>query len=307
MVVIKKRIYYRSLFYVILLVIHSIFAYIFLYNGFNTKTKIIVDYEDNSNVYYDVKYMDDNFNNGDSDKYVSNMINYIDFKYIYNNIISEYVNGYYKYSVDGYLIAYEDDITDSLFERKYELVNEKTVVIDKNNINNIKIEDGFRVDFRKYRKEIYEFIDDYDIEINGYLHLRINILEFLNFDNMNNEYADNKVITVNIPLTDDIFKINVKNIDNIDSYYEFNSNNSMNIVFIVIGAFCFAFSISSMIMIIKQFILIYNNQDKYKKELRRIFSKYEDCIVKVKRFYVKKKYKIDLKMKFLILLLKLNF
>lgn len=272
------------------MVIYGVLGYIFLDSGFNTKTKIRVDYEDSSDVYYDVKYIEDNYNDTDNGKYVSNMVNYIDMNYIYNNLISEYVSGYYKYNVDGYLIAYEDDITDSLWERKYELVKDNVVVISDNDINSIKIEDKFRIDFRKYRNEILDFIDEYDIDINGYLHIRINIMEFLNFDSMNNEYADNKVISVNIPLTDDIFKISVNNMDNRDSYYEFSTDKSMNIVFLVIGAFCFAMTISSIIMVIRQFGIIYDNQNKYKKELKRILSKYEDCIVCVKRFYVNKKY-----------------
>ena len=270
--------------------VYGILGYIFLDSGFNTKTKDRVYYEDNSSVYYDVKYLDDNYRDTDNGKYVANMVNYIDMDYVYNNIISEYVSGYYKYNVEGYLIAYEDDITDSLWERKYELVQDKVVVIDQNDVNSIKVEDEFRIDYRKYRNEILKFIDEYDIDINGYLHIRINVFEFLNFDSLNNEYADNKVISVNIPLTDDIFKIKVNNIDKIDNYYEFNNDKSMNIVFLVIGAFCVAMTVASIVMIIKQIGIIYNNQNKYKKEVRRILSKYEDCIVCVKRFYVNKKY-----------------
>lgn len=270
--------------------VYGILGYIFLDSGFNTKTRDRVNYEDNSSVYYDVKYLDDNYMDTDNGKYVANMVNYIDMDYVYNNNISEYVSGYYKYNVEGYLIAYEDDITDSLWERKYELVKDKVVVIDQNDVNSIKVEDKFRIDYRKYRNEILKFIDDYDIDINGYLHIRISVSEFLNFDSLSNEYADNKVISVNIPLTDDIFKINVKNIDKIDSYYEFSTDKSMNIVFLVIGAFCFAMTIASIVMIIRQFVIIYNNQNKYRKEIRRILSKYEECIVCVKKLYVNKKY-----------------
>ena len=270
------------------MVVYGGLAYIFLDSGLSTKTRVRINYEDNSDVFYKVNYIDSNYVSTNNDRYVSDMVDYIDMSYIYNNLISEYVSGYYKYNVDGYLIAYEDDITNSLWEREYELVSDNTVVIDKNNVN--QIEDSFKIDFRKYRDEIQKFIDDYGIDINGYLHVRINILEFLNFDSLDNEYADNKVISVNIPLSDDIFKISVKNIDNSDSYYEFSDDESMNIIFIIIGAFCFAMAISSIVMIIRQFGIIYNRQGKYKIELNRILSKYEDCIVKVNRFYVNKKY-----------------
>ena len=206
MVIIKNKIYYRSIYYTIIMVLFGIFAYLFLVSGFNTKTKVYVSYEDSSDVYYDVKYIDNQFANKYNDKYVSSLVDYIDINYVYNNLISEYVSGYYKYSVDGYLIAYEDNIADTLWERKYELVKEKTVVLDKNNINNIKIDDSFKFDFNKYRDEIYKFINDYDIDISGYMNIRVNISEFLNFNSLDNDYADNKVININIPLTDEIFK-----------------------------------------------------------------------------------------------------
>lgn len=272
------------------MVIFFVLAYLFLNSGFNTKTKIYVNYKNDSDVFYKVKYLDDEYNNYDSNRYVSNMVDYIDINYNYNNILSEYVSGYYKYNVIGYLVAYEDDITDSLWERKYQLVDEKTIVLNENDINSIKIEEEFKFDYKKYRDEINSFIDLYDIDVSGYMHIRINILEFLSFNNMDNEYADNKVITINIPLTEDIFKIRVNNIGDKSSYYEFSRKTPMNIIFIIIGAFCLSLSISSLIMVIRQFILIYKNKSKYNRELEKILSKCDDCIVKVERFYVNRKY-----------------
>lgn len=275
------------------MVMFGALSYVFLNSGFNTMTRVKVDYEDSSDVFYTVNYIENGYtNNLGNDKYVANMVDSIDINYNYSNMLSEYVSGYYRYNVLGYLIAYEDDISNSLWERKYELVSDKTVVLDKNNINSIKIEDGFRLDFRKYRDKINSFIDDYDIDISGYLHIRINILEFLNFDSLNNEYADNKVITVNIPLSDDIFKVSVNNIVDRDSYYEFSNRVSMNLVFLTIGAFCLSLALALLVIVIKQFKIIYNRQSKYKKELKRILSKYDNCIVKVKRFYVNKKYNL---------------
>ena len=84
------------------------------------------------------------------------------------------------------------------------------------------------------------------MNLSGYFHIRINILEFLSFSNLDNEYADNKVITINIPLTNDIFKINVNNIDDVDSYYDFSKDGTMNILFLIIGAFCLSVMVSLM-------------------------------------------------------------
>lgn len=284
-------IYYRSVYYALLLVIFGVLGYIFLDSGFNTKTRVKVEYEDNSEVYYKVNYLDTNYGVS-GDKYISSMVDDIEFTYDYKNLISEYVNGYYRYSVDASLIAYEDDINDSLWERKYEIIKENTVVLDANNINSVKINDSFKVDYNKYRDEIYNFIDNYDIELSGYLQVRIKILESLKFNSLDNHYDDNKVIIINIPLTNDTFKIDVNNIDSKNSCYEFTSDKAMNIIFLIIGAFCVSVSIALMVLVIKQFNVIYRMQNEYNKSLKKILSKYDDCIVRIKRFYVNKKYNL---------------
>lgn len=289
-VVIKNSMYYKSIYYVLLMVIFGVLAYLFLDSGFTTETRVVVNYDDSSEVFYTVNYIDNKYDNINSNKYVSNMVDDIDISYIYNNVLSDYVSGYYRYSVVGYLTAYEDDITNSLWERKYQLVDEKTVLIDENKVNNIKIEDNFNFDFKTYRNEIQQFVNDSGIEVSGYMHIRINILEFLNFNNMQNEYSDSKVITINIPLNEDVFKVTVNNIDNNDSYYEFNNKRAMNIIFLLIGTFCMALSFSFLVMVVRQFIFIYNIQSKYKRDLKTILSKYDECIVKVKNLYTNKKY-----------------
>jgi len=281
--------YYRSLYYAILMVLFGVFGYIFLDSGFNTKTMLRVDYKNNSEVNYDVKYIEDEYIT-DGDKYISSMVDYIDINFEYQNVLSEYIGGFYRYNVEAYLTAYEEDINSSLWERKHYLINEKTEVLDKNDTNSIEIEDNFRVDFKEYREDIFEFINTSQVDVKGYLNIRINIMEFLDFSSLNNEYADNKVITIKIPLTDDIFEIDVKNIDDKDRYYEFTNKVSMNIVLLIVGTFCLSVAISLGILVIRQFKFIYNRQSKYNRELKKILSRYDDCIVRVNKLYVNKKY-----------------
>jgi hypothetical protein len=291
-VVIKKnRMYRRSLLYAFLLVIFSILGYLFLDSGFNTKTKVRVQYEDNSDVYYKVNYIDDSFDSVNN-KYISNMVDTIDITYDYKNVISEYVNGFYRYSVDALLITYEDNVNDSLWEREYELVGENTVVLDANNINSIKILDSFSIDFNRFKDEIDEFLNNnnLDMKLQGYLKVRINIFESLKFGSLENKYDDNKVITVGIPLTSDTFKIDVNNIGSKNNCYEFTSNRTMNIVFLVIGVFFVSLALTLLVFVIRQFNIIRGMENEYHKTLKKILSKYDKNIVKVNRFYANKKY-----------------
>lgn len=292
MVTIKNNVmYYKSFYYALLLVLFGVLGYIFLDSGFNTKTRVKVEYEDKSDVVYKVNYTDNNIV-GDSDRYITEMVDNINITYNYENIISEYIHGYYRYSVDASLVTYEKDSDESLWKRDYELVKEKTVVLDANNINSIKINDSFDIDFNRFKNEIDEFMNNslVDIELDGYLKVNINILESVKFGSLDNQYDDSKVITINIPLTQDTFKIDVNNIDSKNSCYEFTSDKAMNIVFLIIGAFCISVAIALLVLVIKQFKIIYGMQSEYNKNLKKILSKYDDCIVRVKKFYVNKKY-----------------
>lgn len=280
--------YYKSVYYAFIMILFGVLSYLFLERGLNTETKKYVYYDDKSDIIYKVNYIDDSISN--NNKYISNLVKDIDINLNYENILSEYVSGYYKYDVVGYLITYTDDINDELWIREKNIIDDKVVVLDKNNINSIKIIDNFKIDFKKYREEIYDFIKDYDMELSGYLSIKINIMEFLKFTSLDDEYNDYKTITINIPLTEDIFKINVNNLNNRDNYYEFTKNTSMNIFFLVIGMLCLSLTLTSLIMVIRQFKIIYKMQSKYKKTLNKILSKYDNCIVKVNKLYVNKKY-----------------
>ena len=62
MVIINKNsMFYKSLYYVLLMVIFGVLAYLFLNSGFNTETKVVVSYEDNSDVSYKVNYIDNEY------------------------------------------------------------------------------------------------------------------------------------------------------------------------------------------------------------------------------------------------------
>lgn len=285
----NNSMYYKSIYYAFIMVLCGVFSYLFLNSGLNTTTKRYVYYENNSDVIYKVNYIEDNYSNN-TNKYISNLVNDIDISFNYENILSEYVSGYYKYDVVGYLTTYMEDINDELWIREKNIIDDKVIVLDENNINSININDSFKIDFKEYRKEIYDFINEYDMELSGYLSIKINIMEYLNFSSLDNEYDDYKTITINIPLTNDTFKINIDKINNIDNYYEFKTNTSMNIILLVIGVFCLSLTITSIIMVIRQFKIIYKNQSIYKKELKYILSKYDEFIVKVNKMIVTKKY-----------------
>ena len=75
----QSVIYYKSVYYAMLLVLFAILGYVFFDSGINTRTKVRVDYEDKSNVYYEIDYINDSYQSS-GDRYVSNMVDNITFK-----------------------------------------------------------------------------------------------------------------------------------------------------------------------------------------------------------------------------------
>jgi hypothetical protein len=66
----------------------------------------------------------------------------------------------------------------------------------------------------------------------------------------------------------------------------------MNIVFIIIGAFCFSVCVALFLLIVKQFIIIYSDESDYYKRLREILLTNDSSIIRVNKLYVNKKYNL---------------
>ena len=146
----------HSLFLIIIMVVSFTFAYLFFYSGIKTKVKIFANYQENSDVSYNVILNDNNIydNNviGEDEKYIL-----IDFNYYV--LYDKYISGYYSYSVDSYVVAYEDDINDSLWIKENKLLDNKVTVLNQNKLNEIDIKDSVEIDYQYYKNFIDSFID----------------------------------------------------------------------------------------------------------------------------------------------------
>lgn len=259
------------------MVLFMMLGYMFFISGIDNKTKIRTYYQSNSNVDYKINYEEE----------LNTEIKNIDINYKYSSVFSENMNGYYKYNVLAYLYAYGDNISDTLWFRKYDLVDEKIVSINDN--DNIELRDGFKLNFKKYQNELSDFIDSQEEDVNGYLNIKINVIEYLNIDDEINNRFKNRVININVPINDNPV-IDIDNVSVKDSYFNFNTHNIMNFVLITISLFCFSVSIALLALIIRQFKIISDRQSKYSKRLNKLLLKYDYCIVKVNKLYVNKKY-----------------
>lgn len=281
----------RNVLYVFLMIIFIVLAYFLIDRGINAKTKVYVNYKDNNDITYKV-YLNDNSYLGMNNRYNTSLVNKINFDYSFKSVFNTNVNGFYSYNVEGLLVVYTDNINDSLLQKKYILL-EDTVNTLNNNEKIIKLDNNIDIDYIKFRKELSNISKEYNTLVNGYLELRFNIKESLNFSGIENTKEDSKQMKVIIPLSYDYFKINViKNDDKIDSYYDFSKKQSVNYLLMILGALSLSSGISFLALVIREMVITYKKESAYNKELRKILGAYGDIIVTVKKFYNKKKYNL---------------
>lgn len=281
----------RNVLYVFLMIIFIVLAYFLIDRGINAKTKVYVNYKDNNDITYKV-YLNDNSYLGMNNRYNTSLVNKINFDYSFKSVFNTNVNGFYSYNVEGLLVVYTDNINDSLLQKKYILL-EDTVNTLNNNEKIIKLDNNIDIDYIKFRKELNNISKEYNTLVNGYLELRFNIKESLNFSGIENTKEDSKQMKVIIPLSYDYFKINViKNDDKIDSYYDFSKKQPVNYLLMILGALSLSSGISFLALVIREMVITYKKESAYNKELRKILGAYGDIIVNIKKFYNKKKYNL---------------
>lgn len=286
----------RNILYIFLMIIFIVLAYLFFDRGINVKTKIFVTYQEKSDITYKVYLYDNDIYSKSylnmNERYLANLVDDIDINFVYNSLFSKELNGYYTYSVTSALVGYTDDINESLF-RKEDILLNKTVPLNQNNLSEIKINDKVIIDYDKYFNELKKYNDEYNTKISGYLEVLMKINENLDFFGNERIIKDTKEMKLIIPLSYETFKISIQNDNNnVDKYYDFSKKEKINFIFLVIGAFCLSVGISFFALTIRNMINESHDEINYRKELKRIINNNSEILVKVKKFYSKHKYNL---------------
>ena len=287
----------RDYVYIICMVFFFALAYLLFDRGFNVKTKTLVNYQKDSDISYRVYLHENDEYQGNyqkmNERYLTELVDNIKFDFLYKKLFNKEVTGYYTYSVIGVLHAYADDITDDVWTKEYKILDNNTIVLNQGNEKVIDINDRATIDFNKCKNDLDNFIKKYNIALQGYLKVNFIINEELNFKGIDKVVSDEAKIEAIIPLSYDTFKINIKNDNhNIDSYYDFSTREKVNYFLLILAAFSLSLGISFLALVIREMVYATDDKTKYVRELKKILSTYDDKIVKVKRFYNKKKYNL---------------
>ena len=288
---------FRHFLYIICMFLFAILAYFLFERGFHVKTKMAVDYQTTSSLNYRVYLKDNDEYQGRyqkmNERYLSALVSNITFDFNYQKLYSKDMSGYYSYDVVGLLHAYQDDITDDVWTKEYRIIDNKTMVINQNNVKVIDISDRAVVNYDKIKDDLKTFGEKYNLNLQGYLEVYFTFKENLNFSGIDKVISDEDEMVAVIPLSYDTFKINLKNdINGIDNYYDFSTRADVNYFLMIVGAFSLSLAISFLALVIREMVLSTDSRIIYIRKLKKILAEHDDKIVKIKKFYNKKKYNL---------------
>ncbi len=288
---------FRDYLYAVAMIFFAVCTYLLFDRGFNLRTKKVVNYQENSALTYRVYlHENDEFKDdylGMNQRYISSLVDKIKFNFNYHSLFSKNINGYYSYSVIANLYGYLTDNDEEIWKNEYKLIDNKVVVLNQNNDKDINIEDNAVLDYDRCLTDLTNFGKKYNLDVTGYIELKVNIHENLQFSGIDKVIEDDKVMTVKIPLSHDTFRIAVNNDNNnIDNYYNFSRREKVNFVFIIIGAFSLSLTISFFALIIRSIFIMYHEKYDYKAKLKKILTEHDEKIVNIKKFYNRKKYNL---------------
>lgn len=288
---------FKDYVYITCMILFSILAYLLFDGAFTVRTKTIVDYQTYSDISYKVYLHENDEYQGRyqkmNERYLTRLVDNINFDFNYQRVFSKDMSGYYSYDVVSILHGYTDNINDDIWTKEYKIIDNKTSVINQNNVKTIDINDRAIIDYDNIKKDLEKFSEKYNLKLQGYLEVNFVFKENLNFNGIDKVVSDEDNIVAIIPLTYDTFKINIRNdIKDIDNYYDFSTKTNVNYFLVVLAAFSLSLAISFLALVIREIVISTDGLTKYHRELNNILTNYDEKIVKIKKFYNKKKYNL---------------
>ena len=133
---------FKNMLWILMMTIFIVFAYLLFDRGFNVKTKVFVNYQEKSDVIYKVYLHDNDIYDKDylnmNERYINKLVDNIETSFKYSCLYDKDISGYYDYRVLGKVVAYQEN--DILWEKEDIILNNKVIVLDKNDFRNIDIE-----------------------------------------------------------------------------------------------------------------------------------------------------------------------
>jgi len=254
-----------------------------------TEKELIVSYGVNNAIDYKVSYKSSEFfPEGFIPKgtdYLSLLINSIDVKFSYEMYTSKLINANYTYSIESLLVKnyINDDSVSELLSKSEMIVPITNQQLGKT--NQVNIDEHMTINYEKYNMDVLAFEENFNIDTDSYLLIRMNIENNSNLLGLNNKIKDNRVAEIKIPLGKEVVSISKTVAKNIQEniYEEHINKKDFNMTLFISAILMILASLPLFIISISRLLVIIN-VNNYIIQKRRCFRNNEDIIAEVESF-----------------------
>lgn len=283
-IVVKKIAYIK---YFIISSIFLILGIFFLYLSLDTNERVVINYQSNKNIDYQVFLKNNNFFEqpflSKGTTYISSLINYINIDYKYNFEYDKAMDSEYTFYIKGTILADKSSNEEGNYWKKEYILQEKqTNKLENSNI--INISSNLKIDYQKYNELLTSFKQEYGLTIDGKLKVELIVdIESIN-DEIKKPIKTNDSLELVIPLTEKTVDIRINTNEEknkiVNNYIETTKKEGNNQkIYRIIAILLLLIMFLSLIRIIHLKTKSIRSESEYSKTLKKILTTYDAIIV----------------------------
>lgn len=241
----------------------------------------VINYKEKGNIDYKVYLKQNDFYENDylnnNMVYVSSLINKINTTYNYKVEIDKETNMTYDYEIIGQIIIYNSTKENVFFKKDYILSNKKQETLQ--NTKEINIEKNIDIDYEYYNNLASKFRRNYGVNSKSdfIVKLKVNY----NNDDKSLNIANNKELSITIPLTENEVTINSQSAK-VETNKQVLGKKHLTIESSRKLASSIALALISLVIFIYIIVNLFNEKkptSKYDKLIKKILKEYDRLIV----------------------------
>lgn len=300
----KRKNIRRKIFYFIQIIIFITLSVLTVFGTLRiSKDDILkkVDYNETGIINSSICLNDSIMQNGNkcmpgNSQNVASLIDKIDLNYIYALNLSEKGKYEYNYTITAYTIIEEKGNKDVVLFHKDEILDSNNTV--STNHENLEINKSFKIDYQKYNKLIEDFKKSYELDINAYMKVEMNVNMIATVEDMpqkiQRSFTSNSIIplgkqTIELSFDKDDHKYDGKLVKLKEKTNTYDSIALFNDI-------VYKLDILYVLFVFFFFIKIRPKKRKFDKHIEKILKAYDKDIVNVHEipnFEKENVYKID--------------
>ena len=249
-------------------------------NALNYYKTIKVNYDEYSNVHYQVCLNQNDYYGADcldeDMEYVSDITDFINTNFTYNVDFSRDINYKLGYHVVAITKIFDKDNTDKVLYKNEEVLVEKTDI--SKNDNNVFLNTVVKIDFDRYNATVLDYQSRYSLNSSA----SVEVILYLD-----EESETRKVASMVVPLGEKTYSIKRDVITNLNRVVVIKEDtwNDSNTICAVIASLLILICIWLIIRVTRLVLLVVNSKSKYEQRLNQILREYDRLIVIARNGY----------------------